>query len=239
MLRRTKDEVLKDLPPKRKIIVPMEVDEVAIKNYNTASAEFIEWIQNHQTAGLALQENVDRLKQLAYIAKRNSVISWLEQYLESDNKLVVGLYHKHAMEDLLNHFKKISVYIDGSVTGQKRQDAVDAFQNDKKVKLIFCQLLTVPGLTLTAAPATCTIEFSWAPADHLQFEDRVHRIGQEADSVTAYYLIAPNTIDEESMAMVNNKFTVLTQVMDGKENADIFEDSFLKQILKKYSKKRL
>jgi SWI/SNF-related matrix-associated actin-dependent regulator 1 of chromatin subfamily A len=159
--------------------------------------------------------------------------------LESDNKLVVGLYHKHAMEDLYSHFKKIAVFIDGSVTGQKRQDAVDIFQKDKKVKLILCQIKTVPGLTLTAAPATCTIEFSWAPADHLQFEDRVHRIGQEADSVTAYYLIAPGTVDEDSMAMVNNKFTVLTQVLDGKDNADIFDNSFLLQILKKYKKKRL
>jgi len=239
MLRRTKNAVLKDLPPKRKIIVPMEVDEIAIKNYNTASAEFIEWIQNHETAGMELQNNIDRLKQLAYIAKRNSVIAWIEQYLESDNKLVVGLYHKHAMEDLYSHFKKIAVFIDGSVTGQKRQDAVDIFQKDKKVKLILCQIITVPGLTLTAAPATCTIEFSWTPADHLQFEDRVHRIGQEADSVTAYYLIAPQTVDEDSMAMVNNKFTVLTQVLDGKDNADIFDNSFLLQILKKYKKKRL
>jgi len=125
------------------------------------------------------------------------------------------------------------------VTGQKRQDAVDAFQDNKKIKLIFCQLLTVPGLTLTAAPATCTIEFSWSPSDHVQFEDRVNRIGQEADSITAYYLIAPNTVDEDSMSVVNNKFTVVTQILDGKENADIFEDSFLKQILKKYGKKRL
>lgn len=237
MLRRMKSEVLKDLPPKQKILVPMETDIVEMKNYERASYEFFEWVKSHTDAGLEAQKNIDRLKQLAYLAKRNSVIAWIEQYLESGNKLVIGTYHKHAMEDLVLQFKKISVHIDGSVTGAKRQEAVDRFQKDKNIRLIICQIKTVPGLTLTAASATCTIEFSWSPSDHVQFEDRVNRIGQEADSITAYYLISPKTVEESIMAMINIKYDTVNKIMDGKKDTDIFEDSMLKDLLKIYAKK--
>lgn len=240
MLRRIKDDVLKDLPLKRKIIVPVEADQLLLKNYNSATDEFKAWIVNHAEASqIEKKQQIDRLRQLVYIAKRNSCISWIEQYLESGNKLVVGLWHEKAIKDLQEHFKKISVFIDGGVTGEKRQAAVDAFQNDSKIKLIICQILTVPGLTLTAASATCTIEFGWNPATHLQFEDRVHRIGQEADSVSAYYLIIPGTLDDDSMEMVNNKFGTVSAILDGKENVDLFDRPFMDTILKKYSKKSL
>jgi SWI/SNF-related matrix-associated actin-dependent regulator of chromatin subfamily A-like protein 1 len=128
MLRRTKDEVLKDLPPKQRIIIPLETDKVALKNYDDATEQFKIWAKDHIDKGLELQINIDRLKQLAYLAKRNSVIKWLEEY--SENKLVVATYHKNTLEDLYTHFKKESVFIDGSITGEKRQKAIDSFQKD-------------------------------------------------------------------------------------------------------------
>lgn len=238
MIRRTKDEVLKELPPKQKIVIPMEADKLELNNYLNASKQFIEWIKTN-TDNNEIKNNIDRLRQLAYIAKRNSVIKWIEEYLSTGNKLVIGAFHTNAINDIYEHFKKISVKIDGGITGKNRQDAVDSFQKNEKIKLIICQLLTVPGLTLTAASATCTIEFAWSPSDHVQFEDRVHRIGQESDSVFAYYLILPNSVDEECMAIVNNKYSIVNKVLDNKDNTDIFEDSFLKVLLKKYSKRIL
>jgi SWI/SNF-related matrix-associated actin-dependent regulator of chromatin subfamily A-like protein 1 len=231
MLRRTKDEVLKDLPPKQRIIIPLETDKVALKNYEDATEQFKIWAKDHIDKGLELQINIDRLKQLAYLAKRNSVIKWLEEYPE--NKLVVATYHKNTMEDLYTHFKKESVFIDGSITGEKRQKAIDSFQKDKKIKFIFIQILCAPGLTLTAANATCTVEFSWSPSDHFQLEDRVHRLTQEADSVFAYYLIAPKTIEEEIIKMIDTKQVVLGKLLDGKENDKIFDqNNIVKNILK-------
>jgi SNF2 family DNA or RNA helicase len=66
-----------------------------------------------------------------------------------------------------------------------------------------------------------------------------HRIGQEADSVTAYYLIAPGTVDEDLMALINNKYNTINQIMDGKVDTDIFGDSMLKELLKKYGEKSI
>jgi len=231
MLRRTKDEVLKDLPPKQRIIIPLETDKVALKNYENATEQFKIWAKDHIDKGLELQINIDRLKQLAYLAKRNSVVKWLEEY--SENKLVVATYHKNTLEDLYTHFKKKSVFIDGSITGEKRQKAIDAFQKDNKIKFIFIQILCAPGMTLTAANASCTVEFAWSPSDHFQLEDRVHRLTQEADSVFAYYLIAPETIENDIIKLIDTKQVVLGKLLDGKENDKIFnQNNIVKNILK-------
>ena len=231
MLRRTKDEVLKDLPPKQRIIIPLETDKVALKNYEDATEQFRIWAKDHIDKGLDLQINIDRLKQLAYLAKRNSVIKWLEEYPE--NKLVVATYHKNTLEDLYTHFKKISVFIDGGITGIERQKAIDTFQKDSKTKFIFLQILCAPGMTLTSANATCTIEFAWSPSEHFQLEDRVHRMTQEADSVFAYYLIAPKTIEEDIISLIDTKQVVLGKLLDGKENDKIFnQNDIVKNILK-------
>ena len=231
MLRRTKDEVLKDLPPKQRIIIPLETDKVAIENYYNATNQFLVWAKDHIDKGLEKQANIDRLKQLAYIAKRNSVIKWITEYIESGNKLVVATFHKNTLEDLYNHFKKISVYIDGSITGQARQNAVDNFQNNNKIKLIICQILTVPGLTLTAANATCTVEFAWSASDHFQLEDRVARIGQKADSIFAYYLIAEETIEKHIMEMIDQKQEVVGKLLDGKDKDSLFGQKNIADLL--------
>lgn len=231
MLRRTKDEVLRDLPPKQRIIIPLETDKVALKNYEDATEQFKIWAKDHIDKGLDLQINIDRLKQLAYLAKRNSVIKWLEEYPE--NKLVVATYHKNTLEDLYTHFKKTSVYIDGSITGIERQKAIDTFQKDNKIKFIFLQILCAPGMTLTAANATCTVEFAWSPSDHFQLEDRVHRMTQEADSVFAYYLTAPKTIEEDIIKLIDTKQVILGKLLDGKENDKIFnQNDIVKNLLK-------
>jgi SNF2 family DNA or RNA helicase len=232
MLRRTKDDVLKDLPPKQRIIIPLETDKVALKNYEDATEQFKIWAKDHIDKGLDLQINIDRLKQLAYLGKRNSCIKWLEEYPE--NKLVVATYHKNTLEDLYNHFKDISVFIDGGVTGEKRQLAIDTFQTNKNIRFIFLQILCAPGLTLTAANATCTVEFSWSPSDHSQLEDRVHRLTQEADSVFAYYLIAPKTIEEDIIKLIDKKQEVLGQIFDNKIDDKLFnKNDIVKTILNK------
>jgi len=152
--------------------------------------------------------------------------------LDSGNKLVIATYHKNTLDDLYNHFKKISVCIDGSITGEKRQLAVDTFQKDDKIKFIFIQILCAPGLTLTKANATCTVEFAWSPSDHFQLEDRVHRLTQEADSVFAYYLIALETIEENIIELIDKKQEVLGQLFDGKEKDKIFnKNDIMKTIL--------
>ncbi len=237
MVRRTKEEVLPDLPKKRRIIVPMELDEVEENNYRNADKEFIDWLKEHIKNGLEAQENLEKLRQLAYLAKRNSVIEWIQDYVESGNKLVVGLWHTNAIKDLYEKFKDIAVKIDGSITGDDRQKSVDTFQNDEKCRLILCQIMVVPGLTLHAASATCTVEFSQTSADSEQFEDRVININKKMDSIEAFYLVGSGTVEDDIMSMIDSKKNVVSKVVDGKESEKMFSENFNEGLLKKYKER--
>ena len=89
------------------------------------------------------------------------------------------------------------------------------FQNDDNCKLIVCTLDAAGiGITLTAASNVAFIELGWTPAVHDQAEDRLHRIGQEK-AVTAWYLLAANTIEEEIASLLDQKRKVVNASTDG------------------------
>jgi len=229
MIRRFKKDVLLDLPKKTKIIVSLECSSSGMKVYNKASEEFLEWSKEKRKK-LDVKNKISYLKQLAYIAKRDSVIDWIKEYLSIENKLVVFAYHRKVIEDLKSSFSD-SVVVDGSVSMINRDKAVDKFQNGK-VPLFIGQIRAAgEGLTLTVASATVTIEFDWNPGTHDQAEDRVHRIGQEADAVFAYYLVGNGTIDVSIAEMIQEKNNVLSSFLDGEEK-DFFDSSILKKLIK-------
>ena len=81
--------------------------------------------------------------------------------------------------------------------------------------LCICSLKVAShGFTLTAASDVAFLELGWTPAEHDQAEDRTHRIGQR-DAVTAWYLLAADTIDERMAALIDAKREVVGAVTDG------------------------
>lgn len=226
MIRRLKKDVLKDLPPKVRTVMPVEID---MSEYRKAEREFLSYvaklngataaeIRDSRAEGLA---KIERLKQAAVLGKLGDAIDWIEDYLESGRKLVVFATHKFVLDKLERKFKKISVRVDGETAQKQRQTNVDAFQTNKQIRLFLGNIKAAGvGLTLTAASDTLTLELGWTPGVHDQAEDRVHRIGQESDSVNAYYLIAKGTIEEEIADLLDKKRDVLSSVMDGKAAHD-------------------
>ena len=73
------------------------------------------------------------------------------------------------------------------------------------------------GITLTKASNVAFLDLEWTPAMHDQAEDRLHRIGQE-ESVTAWYLLAAQTIDETMIELIARKRGIVGAVTDGRAN---------------------
>ena len=120
------------------------------------------------------------------------------------------------------------------ITQLVRNEAVDNFQQNPDIVLFVGNIKAAGvGITLTAASNTCTVELGWSPGDHDQFEDRVHRIGQESDSVTAWYLIAEHTIEDDLIKILDDKRQTLHKILEGE---DVNDESLLKVLLKKYKK---
>jgi SWI/SNF-related matrix-associated actin-dependent regulator of chromatin subfamily A-like protein 1 len=223
MLRRKKDEVLKELPDKVRAMVPIEINNR--DEYSIMEFDFIKWVREHYGSAAAKKAKnakalteLSALKQLAAKGKLAFAINWIKNFLESDQKLIVFCTHKFVIDELMDNFKQ-AVKIDGSVSTKIRQEVVDAFQNDKNVRLFIGNIQAAGvGLTLTSASNVAFLEFPWTPGEMSQAEDRSHRIGQES-SVTIYYLFAENTIEERIVKALDKKRKTLDMVLDGLETS--------------------
>ncbi|MDO9352537.1 MAG: DEAD/DEAH box helicase [Solirubrobacteraceae bacterium] len=223
-LRRLKKDVLPQLPEKQRAVVPVELSNKA--DYDRAEREFMSWLVEQfggtdeldrkltsAERGKALVK-LGALRRLAGKGKVEMAASWIEDFLESGEKLVVFASHVDVQHALADSFPE-AVHILGSDSPATRDAAVQRFQNDPDVQLCICSLrVAAHGLTLTAASDVAFVELGWTPAEHDQAEDRCHRIGQE-DSVTAWYLLASGTIDERIAALIENKRRIVQSVTDG------------------------
>ncbi len=241
MIRRTKKDVLTELPDKTRVIIPFEMNPNNISAYNKAEQSFIQWAVDNKQKKLDGQKHIEILKQLAYIGKRNDVIDWIKDFLETGKKLVVFVYHKEAIKDLYNVFKKISVVVSGDTSMKDRQDAIDKFQLSEDTRLFIGQINAAGvGITLTAASDVAFTELAYTPSDMFQAEDRVHRIGQKADKVTAYYLVAANTVEEDIALIVDEKYKLISKIIDGIDPDGMFNGKdFLDEITESLHKRKL
>jgi SWI/SNF-related matrix-associated actin-dependent regulator of chromatin subfamily A-like protein 1 len=238
MIRRTKTEVLKDLPEKTRSVVPMEVGTTAMREYEQARAHFLEWLKTVDPEKVSTAQRAEvlvqfqTLKRLAVRGKWDATIDWLKDALDTNGKMLVFAVHHEAVDGLMSALKDyIPVKVDGRDSQEARQNAVDRFQNDPACRVFVGNIKAAGvGLTLTEASAVAFVELGWTPGEHVQSEDRAHRIGQKK-AVNIYYLIASGTIEEDIAALLDNKQKVLDAVLDGTGAA---QESLLTELLNKY-----
>jgi len=233
MLRRTKAEVLKDLPDKTYSTVPLEVDNR--QEYEDVRDGTVNWIKsadgherNYRMEALA---KIEALKQVAVRGKMKQCVEWISEFLDSGEKLVVFCLHRFVIDELMRQFKDMAVRVDGSVVGEQRQWAVDRFQSDPDCRVFVGQIKAAGvGITLTAASNVVFIEYPWSPSDAEQCADRCHRIGQK-NSVTVWNLVAVDTIEESIIKLLASKQQVVDAVVEGKvsEELNVFQE-LLKEV---------
>src|SRR4029453_1601829 len=121
--------------------------------------------------------------------KLGAALAWIEDFLASDEPLVVFAGHREVQDVLVERFAD-AAHLLGRDSAQAREAAVHAFQEPDGPQLILCSTrVGAQGITLTRASNVAFLDLEWTPAIHDQAEDRCHRIGQE-DAVTAWYLLA-------------------------------------------------
>ena len=241
-IRREKKEVLKELPEKIKVTIPVNITNR--KDYDNYEQDFIDWIRrrrNEATTNKKIMEQfkdtnltpeqiesrakwiaqsnseqaehlfrIETLKQKAALGKMDESIEWIENFIESGEKLVIFGTHKNIIKIISEKFNCKS--ITGETSLKERQAIVEDFQNNPDTKLIVLNIKAGGvGLTLTAASNVLFLEFPWTPGELEQAIDRCHRIGQQ-NSVTAWFFVGKDTIDEEIIGMIGIKQNVVSQV---------------------------
>ena len=240
MIRRLKKDVMPELPEKIRSIVPMDLDNWT--EYKHAEGNFIEFVRKMKGEHAAIKASyafafamIEELKQLTAKGKMKQVISWIEDYLDSGNKLIVFATHTFTIDTIIKAFPDISVQYDGRINEVNRQRNKDAFQNDPNIRL-FVGMLDIQGrpagvgITLTAAHATATVELQWSPGVHDQADDRPHRIGQKY-CVNSYYLLVPGSIEDRIIKVLDKKRQIIDMTVDNKVTE---QDSLLGELMKQY-----
>jgi superfamily II DNA or RNA helicase len=230
MIRREKSEVLTELPGKIKNVIYLSSTAAEYKKYTNAVKNFKDILGYSSKNKLELQNNIEAVKQAAYEAKKSSVYKWIDDFLMSDQKLVVFAYHRKAIDELYEKYRDIAVRVYGGVSMQDRQKSIDSFQEKEEVKMFICQIKAAEGFNLTAASNVAILEFTWVPADHEQAVDRCDRIGQKF-SVNVYYLIAENTIEDKLVKMLQKKKRIVSGLINGEEEDFISEEEIMKGVL--------
>jgi len=230
LLRRLKENIL-DLP--EKIITPIYL-KLKSKEYENVMGEYFDWVKNNPKESKSLSVQFTKLMKVRQIIadeKVKNTIELIENTLEQERKVIVFSNFTDSLNKIYEHFKKNAVKLDGSSTMKQRQDSVDKFQNEDKIKVFVGNIKAAGvGITLTSGDVVIFNDLSFVPADHSQAEDRAYRIGQK-NSVSVLYPIFENTIEGIIYDMLDRKKKIISTVLgDNLLETDTTED-ILTQIL--------
>jgi SNF2 family DNA or RNA helicase len=228
IIRRTKSEVLKDLPSLERKFHHVELDRNLNKAYAKALDELDDVMYSNEsefeksTNMLAI---MSKLRHITGVSKVSECIDFTTEFLLStDRKLVIFTHHQDVMgmlESQLNSwlsdggFRKVLVLHSG-LNGDERAKLVSAFKQSSEARLMIASTLAAgEGINLQFCSDAIILERQWNPANEEQVEGRFHRFGQE-NPVSITYMLATGTIDEYFTELVEIKRAIVAATLDGK-----------------------
>lgn len=240
-LRRTKEQVLKDLPPKIEQTLECDMEPEQARLYqellNHYRLQLLPSLQEEtwRSSSLVILEALLRLRQAAchpgLVDKRfadtssskiNLLLERLTEVVSSGHKALVFSQFTSLLKILGKSLEKLSIpfeYLDGKT--RRREAIVDRFQNDPKLPVFLISLKAGGvGLNLTAADYCFILDPWWNPAAEAQAIDRAHRIHQ-TKTVFAYRLISKGTIEEKIQQLQKSKRNLAQAVLE--ENGSVLQ----------------
>ncbi|WP_457964049.1 DEAD/DEAH box helicase [Arthrobacter sp. D1-29] len=232
MMRRTKDQVIQDLPPKQEQILEVVLNPRHQKVYQThlqrERQKILGLIEDVNKNRFTIFQSLTLLRQLSLDASlvdpslsgvRSSKLDVLFEQLED---LVAEGHRALIFSQFTGFLGKVRerlveeniefCYLDGST--RNRTDVVNEFKNGAAPVFLISLKAGGFGLNLTEADYVFLLDPWWNPASEAQAVDRTHRIGQ-ARNVMVYRLVAKDTIEEKVMALKARKSQLFADVMEG------------------------
>lgn len=217
MLRRTKKEVLKQLPPKTRTFTEVDVtlsryDKVVLAEAEEALFEYGENVPF---------ELIAKARAITAKAKGPATLERVQEYEEADEPLVVFSYHREVVEKIGN--RPGWGLIVGGVSASKRTEIEEAFQRGELRGVAGTMQAAGVSITLTRASNVLFVDRGWNPSINEQAEDRCNRIGQNR-GVQIEVLTAANTIDAKVERIIEVKSEIIRESVDRASNVMQFAD---------------
>lgn len=237
--RREKHEVLKDLPAKVRQTITCEITNA--DEYSKIERDFKKYLQENDFSMAEVRKKlqsevivkITMLLQIAAKGKIEAAQDYIDEVLDSGQKIVVFCKHKIVVDELCKIYPQ-AVKVTGSENETQKQNSVDMFQKNPKTNIIIgSHKAAGVGLTLTASSEVLFLELPWTFADLEQCEDRCHRMGQP-NSVRCTALIGEGTLDNW---LYNDVIMTKKQIADAVTGADdIVPVSMLDSVMNAFKK---
>lgn len=240
ILRRTKSEVLDELPERTEIRLLAELSDREKRRYEEARLAAVAHLTGldgapkKQDKRFAVLASLTRLRQLAChprlvddgwkesSAKLDLLMDIVEELKDGRHRALIFsqfVQHLQLIREALDARGVSYRYLDGSTPVDKRMEEVDAFQRGEGDLFLISLKAGGTGLNLTAADYVIHMDPWWNPAVEDQATDRAHRIGQTRP-VTVYRLVAKDTIEDQILALHADKRDLVAGVLEGTDQAD-------------------
>jgi len=246
LIRHTKAMVLTELPPKMRTSILVPLSEKWRRAYVQLTRDFLAWVYAHggpdKVAKASRAEALTRLtamRRLSANGKVEAALEWIQNHLESTGfrPLIVMGVHADAFKALGKGLDAINAKFDADEAAgempsisrkirwdscigadglSKRVKVAERFQKTGDIDVLLFSIPLATGLTLTRSQDMLFLERIWRPADQVQAEDRIHRIGQKG-SVQITYLDGMGTIDQKMGLLLMDKGETAAEVIDGEE----------------------
>lgn len=219
-----------DLP--EKIITPIFL-ELTSTFYNEEIEDFMRITkENKEQESISVTINrLMKIRQVISYEKIPITCELIDKCIDAGKKVIVFTNFTMTLDMLHDKYKKCSVVLDGRMSDKKRQESVDAFQNNDKIRVFIGNIKAAGvGITLTSAEVVIMNDLSFVPSDHSQAEDRAYRFGQK-NSVLVYYPVFENTIEQIVYNILQKKKNIIDQVMGDGEYSESFTKELLHSIL--------
>ncbi len=227
ILRRTKEQVAKDLPDKTEMILFCEMGDEQRKIYEAFRNDFRDKIlgvveqQGIGKSQLTILQGLMKLRQICdspaimkddekfpnVSIKLDELVREITENI-SDHKALVFSQFLGMLALIRERLEELGVkykYFDGSTSATDRQIAIDGFQNDDECRVFLISLKAGGvGLNLTAADYVYIVDPWWNPAVEQQAIDRTHRIGQ-TKNIFAYRMICKDTVEDKILKLQEKK----------------------------------
>jgi SWI/SNF-related matrix-associated actin-dependent regulator 1 of chromatin subfamily A len=230
ILRRTKAEVLPDLPALSRKFYHVELDKKLNKAYSDALKELDDLMYEDDMSMMEKANNqlaiMNKMRQITGIGKVQECIDFVTEFLLStDRKIVIFAHHHNVVNMLQADLDKWLVdggwskclNLNSSLSADDRQNMTIKFKEDSTARVMIASTLAAgEGLNLQFCSDAVMLERQWNPANEEQAEGRFHRFGQ-LNPVSVTYMLASETIDEYFTELVEQKRAIVASTLDNKE----------------------
>ena len=229
ILRRTKSEVLNELPEKTEITIKVDLSPDEMAYYDNIRQKALEEIDNKEATAMKALAEITRLRQAACnvrlvnkdlhipSSKLQCFMTLVDELHTNNHRaLVFSQFTSHLalIREELDKAKIQYLYLDGNTSAKERLQLVEQFQHGDMPLFLISLKAGGIGLNLTAADYVVHLDPWWNPAIEDQASDRAYRIGQH-NPVTVYRIIASGTIEEKIIDLHKTKKNMADALLEG------------------------